>query len=169
VDYGDRFSVTVRVVDDIGRTAEATTLAEALEGVLEDDEVETMPAPRNVVAECSGDEIAIGWNETWPQQAKYILLRLNDVDLDYVPVTELSTTINGIANTAELASLKVAWLDEDLELGDWADVELTCAMPVNLEPVETGRNVASAVVFWGGLVAVVAMAMAGVYKKYLPH
>ena len=163
VDFPNKAMVTVRIVDDIGRTAEATVRGVALEGEFEDD---TMAAPRNVTAECVNGEIEINWTTARPARAKYLLVRLNDVDLDYVPVEELSVTLDGIENTTNISSIKVAWLDSSLELGEWAEVELVCADPINLEPVETGISVASISLSALGILAIAGIC---VYKKYLPR
>ena len=125
-----------------------------------------MPAPQGVTAECVNGEIKINWPTTHPGQAKYIMIRLNDVDLDYASVEGLSATISEIQNTANISSIKVAWLDNNLELGEWAEVELTCAEPINLELVETGISSASAALLVLGATAIGSIC---IYKKYLPH
>ena len=74
--------------------------------------------------------------------------------------------INGIDNYNEVASLKVAWLDENLELGNWAEVALDCPEMTNVEPVETGVDSTSPDLL---VICVVATCIIVVYKKYLPY
>lgn len=163
IDFPDVDRVTVRVINDAGEVAEATVRVVTKEGDGDDD---TMIEPRHLTSACSGGEISVAWTDGRPRQARYILVRLNDVDLGYVPVTELSATIGGIDDYGEVTSLKVAWLDENLELGDWAEVALDCPAAVNIDPVETGEGWASPILLAAGAVAIYAIV---VYKKYLPR
>ena len=157
-----REKVVVRIVDDAGRTAEASVNLITLEGEPEDN---TMFAPKNVTAECANGEIVVNWTEKKHYLAKYILIRINDIDLDYVPVENLTATINGIDNIDEIESIKVAWLDNNLELGEWAEVALNCPESINLEPVETGVELANSALLVVGICALVTII---IYKKYLP-
>ena len=155
-------TITVRVVDDIGRTAEASVKILTFEG----EPVENvMLAPKYVTAECDNDEIVINWTDEKHILAKYILIRVNDVDLDYIPVESLKATISNIESIEKIESIKVAWLDENLELGEWAEVELNCSEPINDEPVETGiASISSALLLAGGCAFILIIC----YKKYLP-
>ena len=163
VDFANVERVTVRAFNDAGEMAEATTrIVTNEEGQVDD----TMIEPRYLASSCSDGEISISWTNSRPRRAKYILVRLNDVDLDYVPVAELGVVINGIDNYNEVASLKVAWLDENLELGNWAEVALDCPEMTNVEPVETGVDSTSPDLL---VICVVATCIIVVYKKYLPY
>lgn len=149
-------------MDDIGRTAEASVKILTFEG----EPVENaMLAPKYVTAECDNDEIVINWTDKKHILAKYILIRMNDVDLDYVPVENLKATISNIESIEKIESIKVAWLDKDLELGEWAEVELNCSEPVNDEPVETGVASVSLALLVVGFCSLAVMIC---YKKYLP-
>ena len=157
-----REKVVVRIVDDAGRTAEASVNLITREGEPEDN---TMFAPKYVTAECANGEIVVNWTEKKHYLAKYILIRINDIDLDYVPVENLTATINEIDNINEIESIKVAWLNNNLELGEWTEVALNCPEPINLEPVETGVELANSALL---AVGICALATIIVYKKYLP-
>ncbi len=149
-------------MDDVGRTAEASVKILTFEG----EPVENvMLAPKYVTAECNNDEIVINWTDKKHILAKYILIRVNDVDLDYVPVENLTTIIDNISDIGAIESIKVAWLDTNLELGEWAEVELNCSELINTEPVETGVALASSVLFVVGFCSLIAVVC---YKKYLP-
>ncbi len=164
IGYPERETITVRVTNDIGDVAESTTKVVTHEGDWTDN---TMTPPRNVTAECTANgEIIVSRPAGKPNRAKHLLFRLNDVDLDYIPATELSATITDIDNVSEISSLKVAWLDEDYELGNWAEVALDCPESININPVETGIS-ATCSALW--MIAVVAACVIFAHKKYLPH
>lgn len=155
-------AVSVRVLDEAGRTAEATARI-----VVRGDsatEWPTMSAPTSVVAEYANGEIAVSWEEDRPSSAEYLLLRLNDVDLDFVPAAQLGASIAGINRASEVTSLKAAWLSGNYEVGEWAEVEVAGLGEIGLEPVETSVALADT-----SLLALAIFAMAVILgKKYLP-
>ena len=164
IGYPERETITVRVTNDIGDVAESTTIVVTRECALTDT---TMTPPRNVSAECAANGgIIVSRPDGKPNRAKHLLFRLNDVDLDYIPATELSATITDVDNVSEASSLKVAWLDEDYELGNWAEVALDCPESINIDPVETGIS-ATCSALW--MIIVVAACVIFAHKKYLPH
>ena len=57
-------------------------------------------------------------------------------------------------------------LDEDYELGNWAEVALECPESINIDPVETGVGVTCSALW---MIAVVAACVIFAHKKYLPH
>ena len=125
-----------------------------------------MPKPRFVTAECVDNEIVINWTEKRNYLARYLLIRVNEIDLDYVPVENLTATLNDIDSMSEIISIKVAWVDESYNLGEWAEVELVCPEAINIEPVETGVNLPDTSLF----ILSTLMIVAGfIYKKYLPR
>lgn len=153
----------MRIVDDAGRTAETSARIITFEGEVSDD---TMPKPRFVTAECVDNEIVINWTEKRNYLARYLLIRVNEIDLDYVPVENLTATLNDIDSMSEIISIKVAWVDESYNLGEWAEVELVCPEAINIEPVETGVNLPDTSLF----ILSTLMIVAGfIYKKYLPR
>ena len=161
--FPNQETITVRVVDDAGRTAETSARIITFEGEVSDD---TMPKPRFVTAECVDNEIVINWTEKRNYLARYLLIRVNEIDLDYVPVENLTTTLNGIDSMSEIISIKVAWVDENYNLGEWAEVELVCPEAINIEPVETGVNLPDTSLF---ILSALLLLAGFIYKKYLPR
>ena len=161
--FPNQENITLRVIDDAGRSAETTAKIVAREG---DGLDSPITPPRLVTAECVDDEITIKWTDKMNARAKYILIRINDIDLDYVPVGEYEATITDIENYGEIESIKVAWLSYDLEVGEWSELSLNCPEAVNIEPVETGVKAADSALLGLTLVVIVVLF---VYKKYLPR
>jgi len=97
-----------------------------------------------------------------------MLFRINDVDLGYLPVSEYTGTIDGIEDI-DNAVLKVAWLDKNFEVGEWAEVEIVRLEPeeINIEPVQTGITSPSTSL----LAVLIAITVVAVFlnKKYLPQ
>jgi hypothetical protein len=98
--------------------------------------------------------------------AKYILARIDGVDLDFVPVTELSGVIDGIESTD--VTLEVAWLDKDYMVGEWTKLGIEEKDPpeeINIEPVQTGMSTPELATSLFVLSVVVVCIIAN--KKYL--
>ena len=156
--------ITLRIVDDVGNTAETTARIRSFEGTVEDN---TIPAPKNVEANYSDGEISLDWTDKHNYRAKYLLVRINGVDLDYVPLTELATVIDGIEDVNN-TKLEVAWMTDGYEGGKWAEIELPYIAPqeINIDPVETGISDTNPSLL---ALLIFAMVVFAVYKKYLPH
>lgn len=163
-----QYTVRLKIVDDAGRTAEASAKIVVYEG---EPQSNVIAAPNNATAEYKNGEINVQWTEKNHYRAEYILFRINDVDLGYLPVSEYTGTIDDIEDIDNTV-LKVAWLDKNFEVGEWAEVEITRPEPqeVNIEPVQTGLAQPSISLFASllgalGIVAVVII----IGKKYLPR
>lgn len=145
--------------------AETNAKITVFEGELEDT---TLPAPQNVTAEYGNGEIITRWTERKPYQAKYMLFRINDVDLGYLPVSEHTGMIDGIEDI-DNAVLKVAWLDKNFEVGEWAEVEIVRPEPeeINIEPVQTG--IASPSTSLLAILIAITVVVVFLNKKYLPR
>ena len=88
-----------------------------------------------------------------------------------MPVSEYTGTIDDIEDIDNTV-LKVAWLDKNFEVGEWAEVEITQPEPqeVNIEPVQTGLaqpSTSLSASLLGALGIVVVVIIIG--KKYLPR
>ena len=82
-------------------------------------------------------------------------------------MSEFTGTIDGIEDSENIV-LKVAWLDKNFEVGEWAEVEIARPEPeeINIEPVQTGVPQFSVSLF-GALCFIVVVVIIG--KKYLPR
>ncbi len=82
-------------------------------------------------------------------------------------MSEFTGTIDGIEDSENIV-LKVAWLDKNFEVGEWAEVEIARPEPeeINIEPVQTGVSQFPISLF-GALCFIVVAIIIG--KKYLPR
>ncbi len=163
--FPEKETIILRVVDDVGQMAETTIkiITHEYEG-----EPYQIPAPQNVSASYASGEIQLDWIRNWPYMAKYILVRIDGVDLDFVPVTELSGVIDGIESTD--VTLEVAWLDKDYMVGEWTKLDIEEKDPpeeINIEPVQTGLSMPELAtsLFILGIATIGVIAN----KKYLPQ
>lgn len=128
----------MRVVDEIGQSAETTVNIITYEEIAEPYQI---PAPKNVTATYASNEISLEWIHNWPYMAKYLLVRIDGVDLDFVPVNELASVIDGVENASGV--LEVAWLDGDYMVGEWAMLDVVDDSPpeeIDIDPVQTGTS-----------------------------
>ncbi len=155
--------MTLRVFDDAGNMAETSARIVTYEDLPDNDAI---PAPQSVNAECSDGVMTVDWADEH-YRAKYILFRINGVDLDYSPAEERTKTIDEIEHSDDIV-LEAAWMDEYFEVGKQARVDVACteSSGTGIEPVPTGIDQG-----FPALWALIALPVAICYaiKKYLPH
>ena len=110
--------VKMRITAPDGQRAEAI----ASVSVRDDFAEELLPAPV-VLAERQADAVYFSWHDA-PDGAKYLLVRLNGLDLDYVSVRDGVVGIHDLEiNDGHI--LSVAWMDNELNIGNESAVKIT--------------------------------------------
>ena len=103
--------VRLRITDRVGAQAEAVAHVSIL-----DDFTDVRLAAPVVLAERQADAVYFSWHGA-PVGAAYLLVRLNNLDLDYVSAEELVVGVHDL-EINEDDVLSVAWMDDDMNVGE---------------------------------------------------
>lgn len=104
----------------------AILASERLDEIAEADE--RLPMPKGMEVLFGGDKIELGWEVS--EEARYVIVMLNDTILGYVLAEQGGIIIEDIEGLGEVARVRIAEMDAEFNLGPWSETEVKLSRDV---------------------------------------